>query len=236
MTKKQKIGVLGYGEVGQAMAKFYKKPLICDLDRNEFEKGMDIVHVCIPHSKKFVASVKKVIKDYNAKLVIIHSSVPVGTTKKIGFEFAVHSPIRGVHPNLYKGVKTFPKFIGADSAKAGKLVSDHFKKIGIKGIFVLGSENTEALKLWDTTQYGFMIMLNKAIKKWCNEKGLDFDAVYTLANQTYNEGYRKLGKDEVVRPWLKYMDGRIGGHCVIPNCHLLDSAIAKMIIRFNEDL
>jgi hypothetical protein len=79
-----------------------------------------------------------------------------------------------------------------------------------------------------------MIALNKEIKKWCDKKGLDFDIIYAEANKSYNEGYRKLGREEVVRPYLKYMPGKIGGHCVIPNCHILDSEIAKYILLKNK--
>ena len=47
----QKIGILGYGEIGQAIAKFYKKPSIKDLDRNDGLKGIKILHICIPYDK-----------------------------------------------------------------------------------------------------------------------------------------------------------------------------------------
>ncbi len=93
---------------------------------------------------------------------------------------------------------------------------------------------SEALKLWDTTQYGWMIVLNKEIKKWCDENGLDFEVIYTEANKSYNEGYQKLGRPEVMRPYLKYMSGKVGGHCIVPNCRLLNSEIAKFILKKNR--
>ena len=42
----------------------------------------------------------------------------------------------------------------------------------------------------------------------------------TLYNQTYNEGYSKLNKRNVVRPVL-YPTTKIGGHCVVPNAKIL---------------
>jgi UDP-N-acetyl-D-mannosaminuronate dehydrogenase len=231
------IGILGYGEVGQAIAKFYPKQRlrIRDLKRNDDLKGVEVLHICIPWSKDFIRISKKAVSEAKPKLVIIHSTVPVGTTKKIG-GMVVHSPIRGIHPQLYKGVKTFVKYIGADNKKAGELAKKHLEGIGIKTKLFMPSATTEALKIWDTTQYGWMIVLSKEIKKWCDKKGLDFNAVYLEANKTYNEGYKKLGKHEVVRPYLRYMSGKIGGHCIIPNCYLLDSEIAKIILKENNKL
>jgi len=122
---KQKIGVLGYGEVGNAIAKFYKKPFIKDLNRDDGLKGVEILHICISYNKSFVDTVAKEIKKINPKLVIIHSTIAPGTTKKLiaktGNKMIVHSPIRGMHPHLYSGIKTFVKFIGAENKKAGEM-------------------------------------------------------------------------------------------------------------------
>ena len=42
----------------------------------------------------------------------------------------------------------------------------------------------------------------------------------TVFNTSYNEGYKKLGKNNVVRPVL-YPTEKIGGHCVVPNAKIL---------------
>ena len=42
------IGILGFGEVGKAIAKFYQEPKIKDLDRDDGLKGVEVLHVCIP--------------------------------------------------------------------------------------------------------------------------------------------------------------------------------------------
>lgn len=225
----KKIGIFGYGEIGQAIATFYKNPQIEDLKRKDVFSQLDILHVCIPYSRDFVKIVKNKIRQTGAKLVIIHSTVAIGTTKKIG-EMCVHIPVRGVHPNLYESIKTFDAFIGYDDIIVGLEAVRHYKKLKIKTILVPDSRNIEALKLWDTTQYGLMIVLQKEIKKFCDKHDLDFHWVYTRANTTYNEGYRMLGRPEVVRPFLKHMPGTIGGHCVLPNCKLLNNSIAKFIL------
>jgi len=235
--KKIKIGILGNGEIGGSLAKFYKNPKVKDLKRDDGLLELDILHICIPWSNKFINMVSGQIKESNPKLTIIHSTVALGTTKKLADKFdgmVVHSPVRGVHPFLFKGIKTFVKYIGADDKKAGELAKKHLNSLGIKTKVLYPSMSSEALKIWDTTQYGMMIVLNKEIKKWCDKKGVDFEAVYTDANKTYNEGYKKLGRPEVLRPYLKNKSGKIGGHCVIPNCQILDSDIAKIILKKNE--
>ncbi len=235
--KNQKIGILGYGEVGQAIAKFYKKPLIKDLKRNDKLEGVEVLNVCIPWSDKFIKIVESEIKKIKPKLTIIHSTVALGATKKLAETFGgmvVYSPVRGVHPHLYKGIKTFVKYIGADNKKAGKMAQNHLRSLGMRTKLFFPSAVTEALKIWDTTQYGWMIVLNKEIKKWCDKKGLDFETIYTEANKTYNKGYLKLNRAEVLRPYLKHMPGKIGGHCIIANCHLLDSKIVKFILQRNN--
>lgn len=225
----ESVGILGFGEVGSALAKFYKDPQIEDDVSRSFKKDVEILHVCIPYSRDFVKIVKNKIKQTFAKLTIIHSTIPIGTTRKIGGA-VVHSPVRGVHPRLFRGLKTFVKYIGYDDKNAALRAERHFQKLGIKTRIVADSRNTEALKLWDTTQYGLMIILNKEIKRFCDELGLNFNIIYTEANKTYNSGYIKLGRAEVVRPFLKHMSGDIGGHCVINNCKLLNENISRFIL------
>ncbi len=217
------IGILGYGEVGKAIAQFYPNPKIKDLNRDDGLNDLDILHICIPFNKDFTKIVKNQIKKSKAKLTIIHSSIAPGITKKIGGT-VVHSPVRGVHPNLHLGIKTFVKFIGADSKKAGQLAKKHLKSLGIKTKVFYPSTVTELGKLFDTTYYGVCIAWHGEIKKICDQFKVDFDQVATEFNQTYNQGYKKLGKKNVIRPVLfPPSDNIIGGHCVVPNAKILKS-------------
>jgi UDP-N-acetyl-D-mannosaminuronate dehydrogenase len=206
--------IWGYGEVGKAVHKVIGKALWNNKQEGTWNGEMgDVAHVCFPYSNEFKDHVRFIKNGF--PLVIVHSSVPVGTCDKLG---VVHSPIRGVHPNLEQGIRTFTKYFGGkDARKAAKIFSD----LGLKTKVYKDAKTTEALKLWDTTQYGRLIMLEKEIYAWCKKHKVDFDAIYTEANQSYNKGYTKLGMAHVVRPWLKHMEGPIGGHCVLPNVKLL---------------
>jgi hypothetical protein len=214
------IGILCYAEVGKPIAKFYKNPRIKDLKRDDGLKRVKVLHVCIPWNKNFNALVKKEIWEITPKLTIIHSTVAPETTKKIG-GMIVHSPVRGVHQNLYKGIKTFVKYIGADKKEAAKMAENHLKTIGLRTKIFYPSTTTEIGKILDTTYYGVCITWHGEMKKICDKFGVNFEESVTDFNNTYNEGYKKLGKKNVVRPVLYPPEGGIGGHCVIPNAKIL---------------
>jgi len=220
----KKIGILGYGEIGKAIARFYKsaswRTKIKDLKRDDGLHGVEILHICIPWSDNFINIVKKEIKEIKPKLTIIHSTVAPGTTKKIG-GMVVHSPVRGVHPYLYEGIKTFVKYIGADNKKAGEMAKKHLESLGIKTKLVYPSKTSELAKLFCTTYYGLCIAWHGEMAKICKKEKVNFNDVATELNKTYNEGYAKLGKKNVIRPVLFAPENGIGGHCILPNAKIL---------------
>jgi hypothetical protein len=224
MKKEQKVGILGFGEIGSSFAKFYKNPKIKDLKRDDGLQGVEILHICIGWSDKFIDVVKKEIKEIKPKLTIIHSTVPPGTTKKLADIFGgmvVHSPNRGVHPNLYKGMKTFVKYIGADNKKAGLVAQKHLESLGIKTKLFSPSITTEIGKILDTTYYGVCIAWHGEMYEICKKFKINFDEAVTHFNQTYNEGYTKLGMKNVVRPVFYPPQFGKPKHCITPNANIL---------------
>lgn len=235
--KNKKIGILGYGQIGKAIREFYNTEYAVWIQEKTTPGSvfpdvipLDVLHICIPWSKEFIDTVLREVRDHcPAGLTIIHSTVPVGTTQHIAKElgshagkFLVHSPVRGVHPDLKKGIETFPKYIGADFSGAGRLVAEHFIELGIKPVVLFKSKTSELLKLLDTTYYGLAIAFHAYAADLCERENVPFDPVMTAANKTYNEGYEELGKPGVVRPVLYPPDdGKIGGHCIIPNAKIL---------------
>ncbi len=221
--------VIGLGEVGKSLQEI----LQCDgLDRNDtLDKfDYDIIHICFPYSDKFEEQVRDYQRRYAKKYTVIHSTVPVGTSKKLN---ALHSPIRGKHPHLTKSIKTFVKYIGGEDAH---VVAKEFEKYGITCAPVDDSKATEAGKLFSLMQYGVSILLNKKIHKYCQIHHIDFDIAYKDFNETYNAGYLEMGMPHVIRPILEYQEGKIGGHCVVQMMALLDMDIAKDIINENDKL
>jgi hypothetical protein len=237
--KNIKVGIFGYGEIGKALSKFYgpegsANVKIKDLNRDDGLRGVDILHVCIPYNDKFVGIVEKEIKNVKPKITIIHSTIAPGTIEKIG-GMVVHSPVRGVHPFLFEGMKTFVKYIGADNKEAGEMAKNHLEGLGIKTKLVYPAKTSELAKLFCTTYYGVCIAWHKDMKKICDKLGVDFEQVVTDFNKTYNEGYTKLGKTNVVRPVLFVDDKPIGGHCVVPNAKILKNYFESRAFDFILD-
>lgn len=220
--KKEKVLIIGAGEVGLSLYKVikpYYDVYIMDKKKLKLE-NVKYLHICFPYSKNFVKFVKSYIKFYKPKLSIIHSTIPLKTTQEIG-GMIVHSPVRGIHPHLHKGIKTFVKYIGADNKRAGDMAQKHLESSGIKTKVFTPSSVTEIGKLLDTSYYGLCIAFHGEMKKLCEKYGIDFEKTVTDFNKTYNEGYKKLGKLNVIRPVLSPPNGKIGGHCVVPNAKIL---------------
>lgn len=223
------------GEVGKALRRILRERYEVvhgyDLDSPALCEKYDCIHVCFPYGNRFINEVNyyrlTILKDKG--LCIIHSTVPVGTSDLCD---AVHSPIRGQHPNLERGIRTFTKYFGGKRAQE---VCDIFEpSLSSDPVVVKDARTTEALKLWDTAQYAWNILLEKEIHRWCKENNVDFDLVYEHANETYNEGYDNLGNNYGAKKYiLQHMPGPIGGHCLIPNAKLLESWITEIILEMN---
>ena len=244
--EKSTIGVLGIGEVGKAIGGILRKKFVVrrkDIDYDEIQKKrLEILHVCLPYSKNFVNLVCSQAKLNKPKLIVIHSTVPPGATEKIYKKTktpTVHSPVMGTHPNLEKDILNFVKIIGPCSKNSANLAVRHFKDAGIKTVVISNSTASEIGKLLDTTYYAWNILFCKQVGKLADELDLKFEEIYTVFNQVYNQGYKST-KPNVIRPLLNYESGSIGGHCVVPNTHILNrymkNDITDFIIKTNRKL
>jgi UDP-N-acetyl-D-mannosaminuronate dehydrogenase len=217
-----KDGLLGLGEVGKAINQFFPDALIGTLQQ-EIEEPVEFLHVCIPWSEKFV----EIVNGEDYQVAIIHSSVPVGTTEKI--RNAVHSPIRGVHPHLYEGIKAHTKFVGANDVKLGIKAVRHLTQARMNVVLVADTKTTELGKLMDTTKYGIDIEIHRWQKELCDKYGVSFEDAVTMMDNAYNRGYQALGLSKFTRPLLTPPEGSIGGHCVRENAQFLPMFNAEMV-------
>ncbi len=220
--------VIGAGEVGRAIAAVLsdRYPVVLrDIDGEA--TPADVLHICFPWSDGFADAVRTYVIEYDPVLVIIHSTVPVGTSRALN---AVHSPVTGRHPHLKEGVRTFVKFFGGENAEPAAAL---FEACGVRVAVTEAQETTEAGKLWATLQYGWMIALQKEIYRFCGWVGADPSVAYGDFNRAYNEGYAEIGQPFRL-PVLADMPGPIGGHCVIPNARLMNSHLADTLIDLNE--
>lgn len=215
--------VIGAGEVGTALATVLDGAHLRDVEHTGPTRA-DVLHLCIPYTPAFVQQVAAYQTSYKADLVVVHSTVPVGTCDPHGW---VHSPVRGRHPDLVDGLKTFVKHFGGRRAgDAAVLFADR----GVDTHITERAVTTEAGKLWELVQYGLQIVVQKAVRGHCLARGADPEVAYDLMARTYNDGYQQLGHDEFVRPVLEHMPGPIGGHCVLTGAQLLDHPLGDLVL------
>lgn len=223
--------IIGAGEVGTALANVLRPhyPVtLVDLNPPLLE-DVGFMHICFPYSEGFVASVLVYVARYRPYFVVIHSTVPVGTSRKC---HATHSPIRGNHYDMERSLKTIVKFVGGEGSDA---VADYFMQAGIPVQVCRKPETTELAKLLCTTFYGVCIEYVKAAERQCQEEGVPFSEAFTLWQRTYNEGYAALGRPDVQRPVLAPIQSKIGGHCVLPNTELFDFPFAGLVKGLNRE-
>lgn len=215
--------IIGNGEIGKALQTIFN----CDIRDKESDLigEYDVIHISYPYFKGFEQATVDYKNQYNAKYAIVHSTVPVGTCRKIG---AIHSPVTGVHPHLAESIRTFTKFINSE------IMVEEFKKYGIPAVFVENSSDTEAGKLYALLIYGINVLLEKEIYEYCDKNNLCYDNVYTQMIKMYNEGYQKMGLSHFKIYELTHKEGKIGGHCVTQNAPMLDTEFSKILSTLNE--
>lgn len=217
--------VIGAGEVGTAIAAVLGDAQLRDMDDVELER-VDVLHVCFPWTPAFEDAVIAYRARYDADLVVIHSTVPVGTSRRVD---AVHSPVTGRHPDLEVSLRTFTKFFGGDQSGVAASI---FSRRGVATRCVSDQETTEAGKLWQTLQFGWLVALQKEGYRFFAENGADPEVAYRAMNEAYSAGYEALGEPFRL-PIMADVPGQIGGHCVIQNTDLTPAPLAALLQAAN---
>jgi UDP-N-acetyl-D-mannosaminuronate dehydrogenase len=248
---KETVLVVGLGEIGNTLFELLKekdgftvygldldktKMRSANQDRRKLPNEVDVMHVCIPCKiqEKFVATVANYAKKFKPKLLIINSTVPPGTTKKVQQTcrcLVAHSPARGVHksPEHMKWeLKRWTKYVGGVDAKAADAARKHFEKMGLKVKTLKSCAETELAKLFETTYRAWMIACFQEMHRISRTFEADFDDVVDFLEDTH--------RVRLDRPIM--FPGFIGGHCLIPNTELLlqsyDSEFLQLILKSNQ--
>jgi len=224
--------VVGAGEVGTALHAVLSRAhptVVRDVDPVDLSP-VDVLHVAFPWTPAFADQVAGYEAGHRAGLVIVHSTVPVGTCDPHGW---VHSPVRGRHPDLAPSLTAFVKHVGGGRAEEAAEV---LEAAGITTMVHDRAAETEAGKLAELAQFALQVVVEKEVHAWCQREGLDFDVVYRRFAETYNAGYETLGDLRFVRPVLEHMPGPIGGHCVVAGSRLLGGWLGNLVVAYDRRL
>ena len=226
--------IIGMGQIGQGLydvlVPYYKHHLFYrDKEEGCFTTCFNVINICIPYSDNFVDIVNNFVDMYLPELTIIHSTVPVGTTRKIKGK-VVHSPVRAKHPNIGHGLLLYKKFIGYNDEISLHRALEYLS-IAMECLPVEKTESTELAKLLSLAEYGIDIAFADYSNKLCQELEVDYDLVRKEWNKTYNEGIKYTKTPWLQRPILDPPEGIIGGHCVRQNTILLDEQFPSDLLK-----
>ena len=234
--------VLGMGEVGETLFHLLEERNIdsigIDVDsskcknysKNDHIKNPEYLHVCLPGelSEFMDITLNWINKIDGLEVVLVHSTVKPGTTKKIQKKSKIpvlFSPVRGVHKRFLDDIKKYTKFISSDKENIDPKIKLDLEKRFEKIDWMSTTKTAELAKiLVDTTYYGWLINYAQITKMICEKEGIDFDEMWKFADEIHEN----LGN----RP--KMYPGIIGGHCVIPNLNLIEYENMDIIKKINE--
>ncbi len=236
--------VIGLGEIGTPIYKIFSQSFIVegyDLNPRIIPKSLKkneslpirFLHICIPHSKKFISEVIKLEKQFSPKGIIIHSTIEPSTTKKIQKKLKIpiiFSATRGIHVRMLNDMKRYTKFFAIENnaPKKNWACSEYvklLKKSGLKSKQMSSPKTLELGKiLCDTTYYGWLINFAQISKIISDREKVDYDEMWLFADEIH----KFLGN----RP--KMFPGFIGGHCVIPNLELINEKSLNQINQINN--
>jgi len=230
--------VIGYGEIGKAVAKVFDITDYIDVPDCKMNSAQyKYMHVAIPYSEFFVDIVNKYINKLKPSLTIIHSTVAIGTIEQINGN-VVHMPVRGRHDKLAEGIKHYPSIVGYKSRIERKMFRRYIEGLSLDVMMVLdGYRTTEAAKLLSLLQYGMNIEFARYAKKICDKNNVSYDVAIWYYTRTYNKGIESYNPN-LVKTILEPPTGPIGGHCVLPAIKILNekdpSDILSAILEENH--
>lgn len=102
-----------------------------------------IMHICIPYDDLFHDTLVELKEKFQPEIMIIHSSVPPGTTRALvddGFD-VVHSPVI-FDVQHFPSLSYFKKLVGYDKNELALKAEKHLRRV-FNTALVEGSKNTE---------------------------------------------------------------------------------------------
>lgn len=152
-------------------------------------------------------------------LVVVKSTVPIGTTTAIGRKLRMagldvdiaHSPDRSIAGKAFEEQFSIPHIVGGIDARSGQRAARLFDRLGTV-IGVSSPDAAEAVKLFANAQRDVAFALANEFALICENLGLDFYEIGKAGASDYPRG-------SLFRP------GPVGGQCLPKDTLLLASSV-----------
>jgi hypothetical protein len=225
-----KVLIIGAGQVGTGLKEVlssHHDVVIRDIHDMHVD-DVDVLHICYPYHEGFEENTRKYVRQYEPGLVIINSSVPVGTTTRCGHEF-VYSPVRGRHPKLAQEMKRFVAFVGGKSQSRIISAANYLQESGWNVLIADSSESLEFFKVLSNVHMGLEIAWRQEAERLMRQIGIS-SKDYHAWERTYRDGCIDVGDLNLVRPIMKA--DPIGGHCILSCTEMLRSQVKSPLLDF----
>lgn len=194
--KKYKIGVVGVGFVGGAVANYFKKKPFKLFVYDKFKKlgsiedinQADIVFVCVPtpylKTKGFdISAVEEAVSSLkDNKIIVIKSSILPGETQRLQKKYSQHSFV--FNPEFLKEVTAYEDFINPDkqiigttkkSSAFGKIILDLLPKAPFSK--VMDATEAEMVKYMANSFLALKVVFGNEFFEICEKMGVDYNQV-----------------------------------------------------------
>lgn len=243
---KIKIGIIGNGEIGQAIGSFlteYKQRYNIEdsKDRKELDGDCTLIHICIPLENKeiYQRTLCHIMTRIPHAIFLVHTSLTLDTLDfdpPPEFEGELyHCPMGGTHNRIKEEGRQVPMFLGPWNRTIHlEEVKMYFHSIGYSTVIVFNSwRETAAAKLFSVIWYGMNIGIVQQFKLICDQEKIDFTEAYTeyarydtVRSSVHGEnGYHKENRPV-------FFPGYIGGKCVMQDLKLLEPFFTNKLLPY----
>lgn len=197
-----KIGIIGNGFVGKATALLLDDVLIYDINPqlclpknitiNDLQNQCKFIFICVPtpmldNGKCYLGMVENVINQLDLKKnhIILRSTVPVGTCRKLGVNFMPEFLTEKNWKNDFINCENW--IIGADNPKFCEDIIELFNlskelgKINFNNIHFSSLEEAEAIKLFRNNFLAVKVAFCNEFFNFCNSKNISYENIRQLA-------------------------------------------------------
>jgi len=184
----------------------------------------DYLNICIPYSDEFVDIVNNYVDKFKPELTVIHSTVPIGTTKKIK-GLVVNSPVRGKHPQITECLKKYIKYVGYNDDQSYLLAKGYLEK-AFTASFIKNSDTTEFMKLASLAFYLAYLGVADEVNDLAEKLDVPYSEIkgWIMTQNAEIDNYY----DNMRWPILEPPKGKCGGHCVMP--------VSKMFLEVSKNV